>query len=214
MLFRCARSCYGPLSFICVLGLGLSKAQQFSGRLYKEASRLGFREFRILDKTLSCVLRVASLRGWRCRHLSYQIYCCEGSCVHQGLSGSGLRRVDSLHVACWIRSSSSGCVHRVIGRLSIRVDSLWKIGTKLQGSPAWSLSCGIRLLGWSLRVLVANWSADCSWSSFQIGRWSRASWFQLRDACFDDSSVFWTNPEPLMTSSKRRFQLWDACFSP
>jgi hypothetical protein len=54
----------------------------------------------------------------RCRVISNKD-CCEGSCVHQGLSGSGLRRVDSLHVACWIRSSSSGCVHRVIGRLSI-----------------------------------------------------------------------------------------------
>jgi hypothetical protein len=35
-----------------------------------------------------------------------------------------LRRVDSLHVACWIRSSSSGDVLRVVGRLFIRVDSL------------------------------------------------------------------------------------------
>jgi hypothetical protein len=100
-------------------GFGPVQAQQFSGHLYKEAGSLGFREFRILDKTLSCVLRVASLRGRRCHHLSYQIYYCEGSCVHQGLSGSGLRRVDSLHVACWIRSSSLGCVHRVIGILSI-----------------------------------------------------------------------------------------------
>jgi hypothetical protein len=47
--------------------------------------------------------------------------CCEGSCVHQELSGSGLRRVDSLHVACWIRSSSSGCVLRVIGRYLSRL---------------------------------------------------------------------------------------------
>src|SRR3954467_2384943 len=29
----------------------------------------------------------------------------------------GLRRGDLLHVACWIRSSSSGCVLRVIGRI-------------------------------------------------------------------------------------------------
>jgi hypothetical protein len=42
-------------------------------------------------------------------------------------------------------------------KISIWVDSLWKIGTKLQGSPAWSLSCGIRLLGWSPRVS----SVDC-----------------------------------------------------
>jgi hypothetical protein len=45
--------------------------------------------------------------------------CCEGSCVHQELSGSGLRRGDLHHVACWIRSSSSGDVHRVIGRIAI-----------------------------------------------------------------------------------------------
>jgi hypothetical protein len=29
----------------------------------------------------------------------------------------GLRRGDLHHVACWIRSSSSGCVLRVIGRI-------------------------------------------------------------------------------------------------
>jgi hypothetical protein len=34
------------------------------------------------------------------------IDCCEGSCVHQELSGSGLRRGDLHHVACSIRSSS------------------------------------------------------------------------------------------------------------
>jgi hypothetical protein len=47
----------------------------------------------------------------------YQIYCCEGSFVHQGLSGSGLRHGDLHHIACWIRSSSSGDVLCVIGRL-------------------------------------------------------------------------------------------------
>jgi hypothetical protein len=35
-----------------------------------------------------------------CSYLSYQVNRCEGSCVHQGLSGLGLRRVDYLHVAC------------------------------------------------------------------------------------------------------------------
>jgi hypothetical protein len=94
------------------------------GDLYKEASRLGFIEFRKLDKTLSCVLRVASLWGRRCRYLSYQLNRCEGSCVHQGLSGSGLRHIDYLHVACWIRSSPSDCVHRVIGRSIYSVDSM------------------------------------------------------------------------------------------
>jgi hypothetical protein len=42
--------------------------------------------------------------------------CCEGSCVHQELAGSGLRRGHLCHVACWIRSSSSGDVLCVIGR--------------------------------------------------------------------------------------------------
>jgi hypothetical protein len=41
---------------------------------------------------------------------------CEGSSVHQELSGSGLRRGDLHHVAGWIRSSSSGDVLHVIGR--------------------------------------------------------------------------------------------------
>jgi hypothetical protein len=83
--------------------------------------------------------RVSSLRGNGAAVLSNKD-CCEGSCVHQGLSGSGLRRGDLHHVACWIRSSSSGCVHRHDWKISIRVDSLWKIGTKHQGSPVWSLS--------------------------------------------------------------------------
>jgi hypothetical protein len=48
--------------------------------------------------------------------------------VNQGLLVLGLRCVDYLHVACWIRSSSTGYVHCVIGRLSIWFDSLWKIG--------------------------------------------------------------------------------------
>jgi hypothetical protein len=47
-------------------------------------------------------------------------------------------------------------------KISILVDSLWKIETKLIGSPAWSLSCGIRLLGLSLRVFLVDWSANCS----------------------------------------------------
>jgi hypothetical protein len=58
----------------------------------------------------------------------------EGSCVHQGLSDSDLKRVDYLHVACRIRSSSLGCVHRVIGRLFIWFDLVVKDWAKLQGS--------------------------------------------------------------------------------
>ena len=33
----------------------------------------------------------------------------------------GLRRGDLHHVACWIRSSSSGCVLRMIGRILSRL---------------------------------------------------------------------------------------------
>jgi hypothetical protein len=42
--------------------------------------------------------------------------CCEGSCVHQELSGSGLRRGDLHNIVFWILSSSSGDILRVIGR--------------------------------------------------------------------------------------------------
>jgi hypothetical protein len=65
------------------------------------------------------LLRGASLLEQRCRYLSYEVNRCEGSCVNQELSGSGLRHVDYLHIACYINSSSSGCIHRMIGRLSI-----------------------------------------------------------------------------------------------
>jgi hypothetical protein len=45
-------------------GFGLVQAQQFSGHLYKEASSLGFRDFRILELNYHVVLhRVSSLRG-------------------------------------------------------------------------------------------------------------------------------------------------------
>jgi hypothetical protein len=59
--------------------------------------------------------RVSSLRGNGAAVLSNKD-CCEGSCVRKGLLGSGLRRGDLHHVACWIRSSSSGDILRVIGR--------------------------------------------------------------------------------------------------
>jgi hypothetical protein len=104
-------------------GFGLVQAQQFSGHLYREASSLGFREFSCLVKNHRVLHRVSSLRGNGAAVLSNKD-CCEGSCVHQELSGSGLRRGDLHHVACWIRSSSSGDVLHVIGRLFIRVDSL------------------------------------------------------------------------------------------
>jgi hypothetical protein len=104
-------------------GFGPIQAQQFPGYLYKEASSLGFREFSCLVENYRVLHRVSSLRGNGAAVLSNKD-CCEGSCVHQELSGSGLRRGDLHRVACWIRSSSSGDVHRVIGRLFIRVDSL------------------------------------------------------------------------------------------
>jgi hypothetical protein len=84
--------------------------------LYKEPAVKGLGGFRILELNYRVVFhRVSSLRGNGDAVLS-NIDCCEASCVYQGLSGSGLRRGDSLHVACWIRSSSSGDVLRVIGR--------------------------------------------------------------------------------------------------
>jgi hypothetical protein len=58
---------------------------------------------------------VSSLRGNDATVLSNKD-CCEGSCVHQELSGSGLRPGDLHHAVGWIRSSSSGNVLRVIGR--------------------------------------------------------------------------------------------------
>jgi hypothetical protein len=70
------------------------------------------------------LLRVATLQGRHYRYLSYEVNLYEGSCVHQGLSGSGLRHVDYLQVAWWIRSSASGYFHRVIGRFTYLLDSL------------------------------------------------------------------------------------------
>jgi hypothetical protein len=108
---------------------------------YKEAGRLGFRGFRILELNYRVVFhRVSSLRGNSAAVLS-NIDCCEGFCVHQGLSGSSLRRVDSLHVACWIRSSSSGDVHGVIGRL---LSSL----TRCERSRQNSRIIGVILIMW------------------------------------------------------------------
>jgi hypothetical protein len=90
-----------------------------AGLLYKGAGRLGFRGVQLFSLKLLCAPPCIIPPGKRrCR--VYQIYCCEGSCVHQGLSCSGLRRVDYLHVACWIRSSSLGEVLHVIGRFLSR----------------------------------------------------------------------------------------------
>ena len=47
----------------------------------------------------------------------FYIDCREGSCDHQGLSGSGLRRGDLHHVACWIYSPPSGDAVGVVGRI-------------------------------------------------------------------------------------------------
>ena len=57
----------------------------------------------------------------------------------------GLRRGDLHHVACWIRSSSSGCVLRVIGRILsglLAVKDQDKTLKELR-----SLSCSIRFSG-------------------------------------------------------------------
>jgi hypothetical protein len=52
----------------------------------------------------------------------------------------GLRRGDLHHVACWIRSSSSGCVHRVIGRISIQVARCERPGQTQEDHP------GVRII--------------------------------------------------------------------
>jgi hypothetical protein len=54
----------GHLGFILCFGFGPVQAQQFSGRLYKEVGRLGFREAE--NYVEHCVPAcVSSLRGWR-----------------------------------------------------------------------------------------------------------------------------------------------------
>ena len=88
------------LLHLCVFGLGLSNRL---GRVwppqpsYKELAGLGLGGSESLVsvlRLLSGVPRVSSLRGRRCRLSVCNKGCCEGSCVHQGLSGSGLRRGD------------------------------------------------------------------------------------------------------------------------
>jgi hypothetical protein len=51
---------------------------------------------------------------------------------HQGLSSCGLRRGDLHHVACWIRSSSSGDVLRVVGRFLSGLTRCERSGQKLK----------------------------------------------------------------------------------
>jgi hypothetical protein len=78
------------------------------------ATRLGVQKFRQNIELCCCMEHPP---GTVLSFIIFNKDCCEGSCAHQGLSGSGLRHVDYLHVACWIRSSSSSCVLHVIGRL-------------------------------------------------------------------------------------------------
>jgi hypothetical protein len=59
---------------------GPVQAQQFSGHLYKEASRIRFREFCSLVKNYRVLHRVSSLRGNGVAILS-NIDCYEGSCI-------------------------------------------------------------------------------------------------------------------------------------
>ena len=53
-----AWSCCGPIRFILCFGFGLVQAQQFSGRLYKKAGRLGFREAKNYVELLVQVITV------------------------------------------------------------------------------------------------------------------------------------------------------------
>jgi hypothetical protein len=89
---------------------------------------------------------VSSLRGNSAAVLSNRD-CCEGSCVRQELSGSGLRCGDLHHVACWIHSSPSGDVLHVIGRflsgyilirITLMVEATLVAQTTLQSSNAWA----------------------------------------------------------------------------
>jgi hypothetical protein len=80
-----------------------------------EVSRLGFRGVQNFRVKLSrgvppCIIPPGKQR---CRVIKYRLL--RGFLRHQGLSSCGLRRRDLHHVACWIRSSSSGDVLHVVG---------------------------------------------------------------------------------------------------
>jgi hypothetical protein len=80
LCYSVARSCCGPLRVICLLGLGLSKPNSFSGRLYKEASRLGFREFSCLVRNYR-VLHCVSFFQENGADVLSNIDRSEGSCI-------------------------------------------------------------------------------------------------------------------------------------
>jgi hypothetical protein len=119
-------------------GFGPVQAQQFFGHLYKEASSLGFREFSCLVKNYRVLHRVSSLWGNGAAMLSNKD-CCEGTCV-----------IKDYQAVVWGVVIFITLLARFIPLLQVTffvlledfylVDSLWKIGTKLIGSPAWSLS--------------------------------------------------------------------------
>jgi hypothetical protein len=89
------------------LGFGPVQAQQFSGHLYKEASRLGFREAENYVELIvpTCV---PSLRGWRIETASptfvqlSNILFCVKVLVIQVLSCFGVRLAVHHRVARWI----------------------------------------------------------------------------------------------------------------
>jgi hypothetical protein len=84
------------------------------------------------------VLGEASLRGRRCRVSESIEIATEVLVFIKDYHGLVLRRGDLHHVACRIRSSSSGDVRRVIGRIAIDLLSgrlAVKDRDKTQGSP-------------------------------------------------------------------------------
>jgi hypothetical protein len=71
--------------------------------------------YTLVSQKLSCAPLCIIPPGKRhCRVIKYRLMC--GFLHHQGLSSCGLRHGDLHQVACWIRSSSSGDVHCIIGR--------------------------------------------------------------------------------------------------
>jgi hypothetical protein len=107
---------------MCVLGLGLSKPNSFSGHLYKEASRLGFREFSCFrqnyrvclvkhpsgETALPCY-RIKLLRRFLCSSrivvLWFEAWCSSSRCLLDSSSSSG----DILHVVGRFLSSLTHC---------------------------------------------------------------------------------------------------------
>ena len=100
-----------------MFGLGLSN-RLVAGLLYKGASRLGFRGVQLFSlKTILCsiVYHPSGDGDTVCQILEIAA---EVLVFIKDYRAVVLRRVVYQYVACWIDSSSSGCVHRVIERLA------------------------------------------------------------------------------------------------